>query len=376
MSVLGAHWRQPGRTLALTIPFALWAGMVTAQAAQLPPDQRTPAERSAHISTLGPMLDYERMLCMSGRQAAIIADAYKDSREPRPDVGELCMLLMEHSADTERDPSAVDLHPDKALLAPFRRIARNKGFRGTDEVATVIVEALARTASSTAAQTSIGPGRLPVSGGNGEPLVLVPGVAWEVGFTRTMRGAQSADRTPPTRMDRPALITEARKCFTNVQQTIGVCYDRGVEHARHHLALRGPSAAAASADGPPLKRDAKGGAQSTDAAHRRLYASDPIYRAQMDALAAEATKDRKQANDRDEKTDALLRQHGIATSVDGALEEQRRRRAGAERRGDTIEMLRLDTVINELRERQLAEARAQARKQGELKLIDSLGKDQ
>ena len=96
----------------------------------------------------------------------------------------------------------------------------------------------------------------------------------------------------------------------------------------------------------------------------------------MDALAAEATKDRKQTNDRDEKTDALLRQHGIATSVDGALEEQRRRRAGAERRGDTLEMLRLDSIINVLRERQLAEARAQARKQGELRLIDSLGKDQ
>ena len=145
------------------------------------------------------MLDYERMLCMWGSQAEIIADAYKDSREPRPNVGELCMLLMEHSADTERDPSAVDLHPDKALLAPFRRIARNKGFQGTDEVATVIVEALARTASSTAARTSIGPGRLPVSGGNGEPLVPVPGVAWEVDSPGPCAG-----RKAPTGRRRPA----------------------------------------------------------------------------------------------------------------------------------------------------------------------------
>jgi len=113
-----------------------------------------------------------------------------------------------------------------------------------------------------------------------------------------------------------------------------------------------------------------------NAAHQRLYAADAIYRAQIDMLATEANRDRQQADARDEKTDELLRRHGITTSVDAELEEQRRRRALAEQRGDMIEMFRFDGAINQLRERQLVEAREQAVEQGKPELVETLDREQ
>lgn len=134
---------------------------------------------------------------------------------------------------------------------------------------------------------------------------------------------------------------------------------------------------AISSDSPLLMEDAARSAQrSLSAAHYRLYASDAIYRTQMDALATEANNDRKEADDRDRNIDAMLRDHGIATGVDDELEEQRRRRAVAEQRGDTIETLRLDVTINQLRERQLAEAHEQAEEQGKTELVEALGQEQ
>lgn len=192
-------------------------------------------EHTAYVATIGPMFDIQRVLCMSGKQAEIIATEFKGPA-PRPDVGELCMLLIEHSANTERDPAALQVRPDKALLAPFRRIAEDKGFAGRDEVAATIVETLAQVSGSPAAQTSMGPGRISLDGGNGEPLVLVPGVAWDAGFTQTVREAQSGHTQPPPQKSRAALISEAASCFSNVEKTIGACHANGVEHARHYLA--------------------------------------------------------------------------------------------------------------------------------------------
>lgn len=72
----------------------------------------------------------------------------------------------------------------------------------------------------------------------------------------------------------------------------------------------------------------------------------------------------------------MLRDQGIATGIDDELEEQRRRRVAAEQRGDTIEMLRLDVTINQLRECHLVEAREQAEEQGKTELVEALGQEQ
>jgi len=93
---------------------------------------------------------------------------------------------------------------------------------------------------------------------------------------------------------------------------------------------------------------------------RRLYANDPVYRAQMDALAAEAAVDRKRSDAAAERMNALLRRHGITTSVDAELAEQLRNRDLAEQRGDLMTLLQLDTIVSRLRERQSEEARRKA----------------
>tara|TARA_R110002049_G_scaffold304243_2_gene499303 strand:+ start:1747 stop:2484 length:738 start_codon:yes stop_codon:yes gene_type:complete len=212
-----------------------WAANLGVVATQATDSIKRTTEQTAYRATLGPVYELQRVFCMSGRQAEIIAKEFKGGA-PRPETGELCMLILEHSADIERDPAALRARPDKALLAPFKRIAKDKGFEGRDEVAAAIVESLAQVSGSPAAQASMGPGRISLGGGNGEPLVLVPGVAWDAGFTQTLREAQSGHTQPLPQKSRAELISEAGLCFSNVQRTIGACHADGVEHARDYLA--------------------------------------------------------------------------------------------------------------------------------------------
>jgi len=192
------------------------------------------------MATLGPAFDLDRIQCMDGTAAKIdtgINQQYPD-KEP-VNTGEYCLGLMAHSADAERDATALRERPDKALLAPYAELAERKGFRGTDANAATALAALARAAQHPDAQGTIGPGQVPLAGGNGKSLVIVPGVALDAGFTSTMRSA--ASQPAPSR-SRAAIIAMAGKCVTNTQETIGACYRVGVEFARLYLSGGGQAA--------------------------------------------------------------------------------------------------------------------------------------
>ena len=102
-----------------------WAANLGVVATQATNSIKRTTEQTAYRATLGPVYELQRVFCMSGRQAEIIAKEFKGGA-PRPETGELCMLILEHSADIERDPAALRARPDKALLAPFSKSPKTR----------------------------------------------------------------------------------------------------------------------------------------------------------------------------------------------------------------------------------------------------------
>jgi len=195
----------------------------------------TSTQTSLRMATLGPAFDLDRIQCMDGTAAKIdtgINQQYPD-KEP-VNTGEYCLGLMAHSADTERSPAALRERPDKALLAPYKNIALDKGFRPTDSNAAKVLDIFAQVAQQPNADT-IGPGRVPIPGSNGKPLVIVPGVALDAGFTSTVLAATNGTPQPTPSMPQAKIIEEAGKCVTNAQQTIEACYEVGIQAARQYL---------------------------------------------------------------------------------------------------------------------------------------------
>ena len=216
------------RTLgALALALALPAGGAAAE---------TSTQKHLAGTILGPAFDLSRIQCMDGTAVQTETEMRQESPNREPgNTGEYCLGLMAHSADAERDATALQERPDKALLAPYAELAERKGFRGTDANAATALAALARVAQHPDAQGTIGPGQVPLAGGNGKPLVIVPGVALDVGFTSTIR---STARQPAPIRSRAEIIAVAGKCVTNTQETIGACYRVGVEFARLYLSSR------------------------------------------------------------------------------------------------------------------------------------------
>lgn len=179
-----------------------------------------------------PNFDLRRVFCMDGSAAQNINASF--DADIRPNVGEYCMLNLEHSADTERDARSLRQRPDKALLAPYQRIAADKGLPEDMGSAQAALAMLTRGARDPRSADTIGPARLPLA--TGQNLVLVPGVAWDAGFTSTILATRRGQPQPPATMPRAIQIEEAARCFTNVQQYIQACFEGGVQQARTYLA--------------------------------------------------------------------------------------------------------------------------------------------
>ena len=131
-------------------------------------------------------------------------------------------------------------------------------------------------------------------------------------------------------------------------------------------------AAQAADDAVDYADERRAAQQRINAMHHDLYASDAEYRAQIDQLTGAADADRAAADARDAQVDALLREHGIETSVDGELEDIRRRRTEAAASGNAQEVFALDAEINRLRLQQLEEARAEAERLGLTEVVTVL----
>lgn len=190
--LLGPRTPAPARTPATTQP-------ATTQPAPLPPTFAYNTDSARVFRTIQgtPTFTFARVECMDGDMAITQENKQGVFRTaPNAQVGEVCRLQLQYSADTHADPAKRAARPDSDLLAPYRDIARDKGYVANDESARHLVRAYNNLASTPEAMSAKEPIRvtLKLKTDTQETadtqktieLVVAPGVALDAGFTAAM----------------------------------------------------------------------------------------------------------------------------------------------------------------------------------------------
>jgi len=213
------------------------------QAAQAPARSVPPHPDSVAVFNAmsgHPDFQNERIYCMSGDQAAkklSRTGAFK--RPANAEVGEVCRMIMEESADTERNSAELKARSDKGLLAPYRAIAKDKGYSQSDGNAAAILSKYMQAMHTPANQKRSDPVRLPLE--NGQVLAMTPGVVLDASFTQTIRDALAGKPVPPAVWPEANLANIAEGCNYNNREIGSVenCRTAGQGLASVYLQRKG-----------------------------------------------------------------------------------------------------------------------------------------
>lgn len=173
----------------------------------------------------------ERVFCNDGRKAEFVVEQREKGRE-MPDVGQLCLKILEHSADVEKSSAAKAQRPDKELLGPFKAYLYDKGFALTEAGGENVLKLYAEVSKqpNVRAQTYA---TLPVQGKPGKEWVFTAGTALDAAFSDTVRRALRGEAVAQPTTTAAALAPAIEACYKDVkyqirnQIEIGRCFDTG-----------------------------------------------------------------------------------------------------------------------------------------------------
>lgn len=168
-----------------------------------------------------------RTNCMSGATAQLVDERRELSGIPDEgwDVNDFCMRVLEVSAGHEkklqeiaaagRKPDALYDRPDKGLLEPYKAIAKDKGIQPSRANAEMAVNLYLQTLHKPGVGEQTGKVSIPLT--NGQQLTLVPGVAFDVAFTKRVMDAYKNPGAPlPAPTETLAEVAvNAEKVFRN-----------------------------------------------------------------------------------------------------------------------------------------------------------------
>lgn len=171
-----------------------------------------------------PNFQNQRVECMDGDEgAAKIYNKGAYSVSPNASVGEVCRLVMERSADVERNPTLKAKYPDQRLLAPYAAIAADKGYGQNDQTALNALHTFVAAAYNPQYQQRSDKIELPLPNGNN--LVMTPGVVLDAVFTQTVIDGLAGKPIPAPKFSEAQLANAAEACNYNAKDiaTVGVC---------------------------------------------------------------------------------------------------------------------------------------------------------
>jgi hypothetical protein len=206
------------------------------------------------LATGNPKYFLERNHCMSGEQAVRI----RESREKgtiQPDVGDLCLALVKHSADVQANPKVLQANPDQGLLTPYLAILADKpAIPVTAENIHRVLNAYvvqAKDPETRAMNAASFPFVVSTSVGGPKTasadLIMTPGSSLDAAFTRAtldfIAGKPTQLRTPSKPEELEKLREDTNLCFRNNKAaTIGMCNDAGEQQAANYIAAKKASA--------------------------------------------------------------------------------------------------------------------------------------
>jgi hypothetical protein len=185
----------------------------------------------------------QRVFCNDGTKSKFVDEQRAKGKEI-PDVGQICLKILEHSADIEANPAAKAARPDKELLGPFKAYLIDKGFNFSEAGGENVLKLYTEVGKqpNVRAQTFTS---LPVQGKPGKEWVFTPGSALDAAFSDTVRRAIRGEAVPQPTTTAAALAPVVEACFKDAsfqisnKITMGSCTDAGNQLGAIYAANKG-----------------------------------------------------------------------------------------------------------------------------------------
>lgn len=191
-----------------------------------------------------------RALCADGTMAKFTNQGRAEGRI-EPNVGELCLAFIKHSADVHANPAELAKNPSKSLLGLYKAYASDKGYAGTDGIVgspNMISNDFAERVlgmynkfSERADAYMAFTGYLPIASKPGKVWGFTPGSAFDAAFTQTALDALAGKPVPAPQATTPQKLAQlaatTNQCFATAEEaeksgiTLGACKDAGREQA-------------------------------------------------------------------------------------------------------------------------------------------------
>lgn len=189
-----------------------------------------------------------RLLCFTGQYQTKVHDFIAEKNQsripeeqtPNPPTGEMCVGLLQHSSDVQRNPQQLAERPEKGILAPYNQLRYLRGWENTPTQGKVLLDEYTKAVQQNLAQKNMVLGLLNPADGPGKPtrkFPLLQGGAVDVGYSQTVLDALKSRTTPPkpTRSENE-LYSVAEQCFlSDPSTTLGQCFRIGQDLAAQQL---------------------------------------------------------------------------------------------------------------------------------------------